>query len=106
MIFRWLVHSVVIYLTCMFLPGIRIDGFWTAAVFAIVLSLVNYIVTPVIMIFTSPLTILTLGLFLFVINALMFMLAASMVSGIVIANFGWALLASIIISGVYSTVIK
>ncbi len=84
------------------LPGIHIDTFWTAIVFAVVLAILNTFVKPLIILLTLPVTILTLGLFLFVINALVVLIASKFVNGISIASFGWALLFSLILSLVTS----
>lgn len=84
------------------LPGIHIDTFWTAIVFAVVLAILNIFVKPLIILLTLPVTILTLGLFLFVINALVVLIASKFVNGISIASFGWALLFSLILSLVTS----
>lgn len=84
------------------LSGIHIDTFWTAIVFAVVLAILNIFIKPLIILFTLPVTILTLGLFLFVINALVVLLASRFVDGIRIANFGWALLFSLLLSLVTS----
>ena len=84
------------------LPGIHIDTFWTAIVFAVVLAILNIFVKPLIILFTLPVTILTLGLFLFIINALVVLIASKFVHGISIDSFGWALLFSLILSFVTS----
>jgi len=84
------------------LRGVHIDTFWTAIVFAVVLAILNIFIKPLIILLTLPVTILTLGLFLFVINALVVLLASKFVSGISIASFGWALLFSLILSIVTS----
>ena len=80
------------------LRGIHIDTFWTAIVFAVVLAILNIFIKPLLIILTLPVTILTLGLFLFVINAIVVLLASKFVDGIRIAGFGWALLFSLILS--------
>ena len=84
------------------LSGIHIDTFWTAIVFAVVLAILNIFIKPLIILLTLPVTILTLGLFLFVINAIVVLLASRFVDGIRIANFGWALIFSLILSIVTS----
>jgi len=84
------------------LPGIHIDTFWTAIVFAVVLAMLNIFVKPLIILLTLPVTILTLGLFLFVIDALVILIASKFVNGITVAGFGWALLFSLILSLVAS----
>src|SRR6266576_3640502 len=84
------------------LRGIHIDTFWTAIVFAVVLAISNIFIKPLIILLTLPVTILTLGLFLFIINALVVLLASRFENGISIASFGWALLFSLILSIVTS----
>ena len=82
--------------------GIHIDTYWTALVFALVLAVANVILKPILVLLTIPLTIITLGLFLFVINALMVLLAAHFVNGISIDGFLWALLFGLLLSIVSS----
>jgi putative membrane protein len=84
------------------LSGIHIDSFWTAFVFAVVLAILNFFIRPLLILFTLPVTILTLGLFLFIINAIVVLLASRFVHGIRIDGFGWALLFSLILSLVSS----
>ena len=76
--------------------GVHIGGFLSALIAALILGLVNAFVRPVMILLTLPLTIVTLGLFLFVVNALMFWLAAALVPGFRIAGFGAALLGSLL----------
>ena len=99
---RIIVIAAVSYGLAHVLPGIHINTFWTAIVFAVVLAILNIFVKPLIILLTLPVTILTLGLFLFVINALVVLLASKFVNGISIASFGWALLFSLILSLVTS----
>jgi putative membrane protein len=84
------------------LSGVKIDTFWTAIVFALVLAILNIFVRPLLILFTLPVTILTLGLFLFVINTIVVLLASKFVDGITIANFWWGLLFSLLLSVVSS----
>src|SRR5215831_828075 len=97
-IIRILFIAVVSYGLAHILRGIHIDTFWTAIVFAAVLAILNIFVKPLIILLTLPVTIITLGLFLFVINAIVVLLASRFVNGIRIDNFGWALLFSLILS--------
>lgn len=79
--------------------GFYIESFWIAIIAAVILTLLNAIVKPVLVILTLPITILTLGLFMFIINAITLMLAQAIIgSGFVIESFGLAILASIVIS--------
>jgi putative membrane protein len=99
---RILVIAAVSFGLAHVLKGIHIDTFWTALVFAVVLAVLNIFVKPLIILLTLPVTILTLGLFLFVINALVVMLASRFVEGITVAGFWWALIFSLILSVVTS----
>jgi putative membrane protein len=107
---RFLIRIVVIaavaYGLGYVLPGVTIDSFWTAIVFAVVLAILNIFIRPLLILFTLPVTIITLGLFLFVINALVVLLASKFVHGITIGNFGWALLFSLLLSLVSSILDK
>ena len=76
--------------------GVHVGGFFSALIAALILGLVNAFVRPVMILLTLPLTIVTLGLFLFVVNALMFWLAAALVPGFRISGFGAALLGSLL----------
>ncbi len=97
-IIQILVIAVAVLITAAILPGISIKNFGTAVIVAIVLGLLNYFVTPVMVFLSIPITIITFGLFLFVINALIIMLASSMVGGFKVAGFWWALIFSIVLS--------
>jgi len=98
MIFSILINSVSVYVTAKILDGVNIKDFWTAIGVAILLALVNTFIRPVVIFFSLPLTILTLGLFILVVNALMVMLVDYFVEGLKIKSFGWALGFSIIMS--------
>ena len=78
--------------------GVYVSGFGSALIGALVLGLVNAIVRPIMILLTLPITLLTLGLFLFVINALMLWLVAALVPGIRISGFGAALLGSLLLT--------
>ena len=98
---HWLVYALAILLTAYLLPGVKIAGFGTAIVVALLLGLFNAVFRPLLILFTLPLTILTLGLFIFVINTLLIQLTSAIVSGFKVESFGWALLFSIILSVVH-----
>lgn len=85
-------------LTAYIVPGFAFDTFGTAAIAALILGLVNAFVRPVLFILTLPLTIVTLGLFLFVINAIMLWLVGFLVPGFIVAGFLPALLASVVLT--------
>lgn len=95
---RWVLNAAALLLVAYLYPGVQVDGFFAALIAALVLGLVNALVRPLLVILTLPVTILTLGLFLFVINALLFWFVASVVQGFHVSGFGAALLGSILYS--------
>ncbi|MEJ1236966.1 phage holin family protein [Chryseolinea sp. T2] len=98
MILRFLLSGLAVLLTGYLLPGVYVEHFGYALLVAIVLSIVNVLVKPILVIFTIPITILTLGLFLLVINALMIMLVDALTPGFRVDGFWWALAFSLILS--------
>jgi putative membrane protein len=86
--------------------GIQIDSFWTALVLALVLAILNAVIKPILIILTFPITIITLGLFLFVINALMILLTSHLVQGFKVNGFWWALIFSLLLSIISSLLYK
>jgi putative membrane protein len=96
---KLLVSSAIIMATAYILPGVHIDSFWTALIVAVVLALLNFFLKPLLIILTIPFTILTLGLFLLVINAVIILIADHLVGHrFEVEGFWWALLFSLIIS--------
>jgi putative membrane protein len=89
---------VAILLASYFVPGIRVDTLSTAIIAACVLGLINIFVKPILVLLTLPLSILTLGLFYFFVNAFLLKLVAHLVSGFVVKDFFSAFLGSLIIS--------
>jgi putative membrane protein len=98
LIMRWLAYTLAVGIAAYILPGIQLDGVFAALVTAMILGLVNGFVRPILFIFTLPLTILTLGLFTFVLNALMVLFTAAIVPGFHVAGFWWALIFSLLLS--------
>lgn len=98
LILKILFSALLAFILARYLPGVHIDSFWTAVVFAVVLSLLNFIVKPILVILTLPITVLTLGLFLIVINSVMVWMASGMIEGFSIDSFGSAFLFSILYS--------
>jgi putative membrane protein len=99
---RIIVSAAVAFGLSYVLRGIHIDTFWTALVLAIVLTILNLIVKPILIILTLPITLLSFGLFLFVINACIILLAGKFVNGFTVDGFWWALLFSLLLSAVTS----
>lgn len=98
MIYTILINAVAVYLTALLLEGVQIKGFLTALWVAVLLALVNTFLKPFIVLLTLPLTVLTLGLFILVINALLLMLVDALVEGMKIRSFAWAVIFSVLIS--------
>lgn len=95
---RVVVVALALVLVTYIVPGIQIDGLYTALVSALLLGLLNAIVRPVLVLLTLPVTILTLGLFIFVINAGIFLLVSTFVDGFYVSNFLSALAGSVLVS--------
>lgn len=101
----WLVSAVSLIVTAKLVPGIDISSFGVAAVAAIVMGLVNAIVRPILVLFTLPLTILSLGAFLLIINAIVFSLVAYLSpAGFVVSGF-WAAFFGAIVLSIVSSII-
>lgn len=98
LILRWILNALVLLGVAYYLPGVAVSGFYAAMVAALVLGLINALIKPIIVLLTLPVNILTLGLFTFVINALMFWLASSVVKGFTVSGFGVAFLGALILS--------
>ena len=98
LLFRWLLNAGALLLVAYLYPGVDVTSFGAALVAAILLGLVNAVIRPILLMFTLPITILTLGLFIFVINALLFWLVAEIVGGFHVAGFWAALVGSILYS--------
>ncbi|MFI5124825.1 MAG: phage holin family protein [Chitinophagales bacterium] len=95
---RIVISAVVAFGLSYVLSGVHINSFVTAFLLAIVLGLLNIFVKPILIILTLPTTLFTFGLFLFVINALIILLAAKFISGFRVDGFWWALLFSLLLS--------
>lgn len=101
-IIRLIITAAIAYGLTGILAGIHIDRFWTAIVLALVLAILNLIVKPILVVLTLPVTILTFGIFLFVINALIILLAEQFIKGFSVDSFWWALLFSLLLSVISS----
>ena len=95
---KLLLVTLTLLLVASLVPGIEVDGFYTALIAAIVIGLLNLFVKPILVLLTLPITVLTLGLFLFVINAFLFWFAASFIEGFAVDGFLAALVGSLIVS--------
>jgi len=98
LILRWLLLAAALLLVAHLYPGVQVASFTAAMVAALVLGLLNTLVRPLLVLLTLPVTLVTLGLFLFVINALMFWSAAGVLDGFHVSGFAAALIGSVIYS--------
>ena len=95
---RWLLLAGALLLVAHLYPGVIVRSFSSALIAALVLGLLNTLLRPILVLLTLPVTVVSLGLFLFVINALMFWAAATVLDGFAVAGFGAALIGSLIYS--------
>lgn len=98
LIARWCLNALALMLVAYLYSGVQITGIQAALIAALVLGLVNALIRPVLILLTLPVTLLTLGLFIFIINALLFWLVAEMVPGFKVSGFMAALLGSLMFS--------
>lgn len=98
LILKLLLTALAVVILSYILPGINVDSMGTAIILAVVLALLNFLVKPLLVLFTLPVTIVTLGLFLLVINALIILFAENLVPGFQVAGFWWALVFSLLLS--------
>ena len=106
MIEKLLINTVSIFAVSYILSGIQIDTFWTALVVAVVMAVLNVTLKPLLILITIPLTILTFGLFLLVVNVLVLYAADALIDGFHIAGFWWALAFSLLVSLLNSILFK
>ncbi len=95
---HWLTMTLALWVTAWILPGVTVHTPSALLIAAVVLGLLNALVKPFLLLLTLPLTILTLGLFYFVLNGIVFALGSKLVPGFEVAGFGWALLGAIVMS--------
>ncbi len=98
MLFRWLVLALAILATPYIVSGVTVDSFGSALFAAAVLGVFNFLLRPILLILTLPLTVFTLGFFIFIINGLMFYWASAFVGGLHVASFGAAFFAALWVS--------
>ena len=98
LILKWLLSAFALLAVAQVYSGVQLPGFGSALIAAFVIGLLNTIVRPVLILLTLPVTLVTLGLFLFVINALMFWAASGLLSSFLVTGFGAALIGSLLYS--------
>ena len=98
LIMRLLLNAIAVVILSYILPGVWVDSMLTAIIVAVVLSILNFLVKPLLVILTLPITVLTLGLFLLVINAIIILIAADLIDGFQVASFWWAVIFSLLLA--------
>ncbi len=98
LLLRWVINAATLLLIALYVPGIEIAGWYTAFITILVLGLVNAVIRPILMLLTLPINILTLGLFTFVINALLFWFVSSFIDGFVVSGFWPALIGAFLLT--------
>ena len=98
----WILNAVALLIVAYILPGITVASFGSALIAALLLGLLNTLVKPVLVILTLPITVVTLGLFLLVLNALVFWFVGSVLKGFQVDGFWWAFLGALIYSVIAS----
>jgi len=109
LLLRWVISAGALLLIAYFIPGFIVSGFYTALIAALILGLLNAIIRPIVHIFALPITILTLGLFSLVINALMMLLTSTIVKGFEVAGFWpafWGALIMTIVGWITNSILK
>jgi putative membrane protein len=97
LLLRWLLNTVALFVVVKIVPGFHCDSLVTLAIAALILGLLNAVVRPILFVLTFPLTVVTLGLFLIVLNAIMLELTAWLVPGFGIDSFLWACVGAIVL---------
>jgi len=94
---NWILSAIALVIVANYVPGFHVNSFATALIVAVILGIINTLIKPIILILTLPINILTLGLFTFVINALLLLLVARFVPGFTIEGFVPALIGAIVL---------
>ncbi len=95
---KWVIMAAAVLIAAYFIPGVKVSSFFSALWVALFLGIVNLLLRPILILITLPINIVTLGLFTFVINAALILLASYVISGFEVGGFWWALLYGIVLS--------
>jgi putative membrane protein len=98
LLLTWIINAAALFAVPYLMQSVRVDSFATALVAALILGLVNTLIRPILVLLTLPVTIITLGLFIFVINGLMFWLVANFIKGFSVAGFSSAVIGALLYS--------
>jgi putative membrane protein len=105
-IIKILLTAIAVFVIANILPGVSIESYFTSIIVAVIIGLLDSLVKPILIILTIPITIITLGLFLFIINALIILIADYFISGFGVGNIIWAAIFSILVSLLQSILYK
>lgn len=97
-IIQLLISGLAVFITSYVLPGVHVDGFITALLVAVVLGIANAVIKPILFILTLPITILTLGLFALILNALIILLVGTIIPGFQVDGLLWAIVFGVVLS--------
>lgn len=95
---NWLINAFAIMIAAYLVPGVHVASIWTALIVALVLGVLNILVKPILIILTLPITVITFGLFLLVINAVLAIMVSHLVPGFTVDSFEYALIFSLVVS--------
>lgn len=98
LIIKWILSAIAILIAAYLLPGVDVESFWSALIVAVVLAIMNATLKPLLILLTIPITLVTLGLFLLVINAIIILFIDTLIDGFHVSNFWWALAFSLVVS--------
>lgn len=98
LILKWFLMALAILIAAYFVPGVTVGGLWAALLLAVFLAIINILIRPILVVITLPINILTLGLFTFVINALLILLSSSVIKGFEVDGFLTAVIFGIVLS--------
>lgn len=98
LLIKLLISTILVFVLAHFLPGIAVENFTTALIVAVVLAILNTFLKPILVFLTIPVTLVTLGLFLLVINAVIILIGDKLVDGFAVSGFWYALLFSLLLS--------
>jgi putative membrane protein len=102
---RWLLSALALMLVAYIIPGIELSNFYIALITAVIIGLLNLFIRPILVLITLPINIITLGLFTFVLNALLFWFAASFIDGFSVSGF-WAAFFGALVFSVISSILS
>jgi len=104
-VFRWILNAILLFIVAGLLGGLELTGFWSVVAAGLVLGLANAIIRPLLIIISLPINVITLGLFTFVINALMLMLTARIVQGFTVDGF-WPAVWAAVLMAIFGAIIS